>query len=179
MGSFSLKLARKWAQRVLMEICVFIYASNAAGKSQEVLYWLMQKHVKLWNPSGNWNYFPTTFMLLNAAAVPPTSLLGPGGTATLSPLGSSVPGLGQGGSGCLCSALWHWEYLIKDSLDAFELGGRDISSKLLWEFLVCPKQGIFPSLFERGSFQNFAFMWLHNQKYLLISLYLELYVSVK
>lgn len=34
------------------------------------------------------------------------------------------------------------------------LWGWDISSKLLWEFLVCLKQGIFPSLFERGSFQN-------------------------
>lgn len=110
MGSFSLKLARKWAQGVLMEICMFIYASNAVGKSQEVLYWLMKKYVKLWNPSGNRNYFPTTFTLLNAAAVTPTSLLGPGGTATLSPPGLLPARAGPAGLWLplLCpSSPWH------------------------------------------------------------------------
>lgn len=76
MGSFSWKLARKWTQGVLLEICMFSYTSNAAGESQEVLYWLMQKYVKWWNATGNWNYFPTTFTLLNAAAVPATSYWG-------------------------------------------------------------------------------------------------------
>lgn len=109
-GSFSWKLARKWAQGVLMEICMFIYASNAVGKSQEVLYWLVKKYGKCWNPTGNRNYFPTTFTLLNAAAVPPSLFLGSGSMATLSPLGSSVPGLRQGGLWLplLCPASpWH------------------------------------------------------------------------
>lgn len=157
MGSFSWKLARKRAQGMLMEICVFIYASNAVGKSQEVLYLLMKKYVKLWNPTGNRNYFPTTFTSLSVAAVPATPLLGPGGTATLSPPGLLCARVGPWRLWLplLCPAApGTWKYLLKDSPDAFELGGRDISSKLLWGFLVCPKQGIFPSLFERGSFRN-------------------------
>lgn len=145
MSGFSRKLARKWTEGVLLEICMFRYTSNAAGKSWEVLHWLMQKYVKWWNATGNWNYFPTTFMLLNAAAVSASSY---GGQETRllcqPPLGSSMPGLGQGccsrlGCGCLWSAPpapGAWEIPSQTALSVLSgQEGWDVSFRLLWEFL--------------------------------------------
>lgn len=151
MGSFSWKLARKWTWGVLLEIRMFSYTSNAAGKRQEVLYWLMQKYVKWWNAAGNWNYFPTTFTLLNAAALPATLYRGQEAQPLCQPpcFGSSMSGLGLGccsrqGCDCLWSAppatgAWeippHWLCRC-----CWVRGGWEVSFRNYWLF---PKQGGF------------------------------------
>lgn len=189
MGSFSWKLARKWTQGVLLEICMFSYTSNAAGESQEVLYWLMQKYVKWWNATGNWNYFPTTFTLLNAAAVPATSYWGQEAWLLCQPPGflhaRAAPGMLR------LAGLWlplvcttsPW-CLGSTSSMALPVrtgqGGRGVSFRLLWEFSPFPKQGGFSPVDWEGKLSKpcVYLCWYIKYRDLNI-LCLELYVSVK
>lgn len=178
MGSFSWKLARKWTQGVLLEICIFSHTCNIAGKSQEVLNWPMQKYVKWWSATGNRNYFPTTFMLLNAAAAPAASYWGQ--EARLLRLlhqRPRVPSCQRRARGAaVTSGLQHQplvpgRYLLRGWVGALGRGGWDVSFRLPWEFLVFPKQGVFFLIDWLGKLSKWetfktlcVFMWIYKIK---------------
>lgn len=164
MSGFSWKLARKWTKGVLLEICMFSYTSNAAGKSWEVLHWLMQKYVKWWNATGNWNYFPTTFMLLNAAAVSASSYGGQEARPLCQP--PRVP-LCQGwdrgaavGRAVVASGLHHQplvpgKYLLKQLCQCFQVRKAEMFlSDSCGSFCISKTRWLFPPLIESLSFQN-------------------------
>lgn len=146
---------------------------------------LCKKYVKWCNTTGN-KLFPHHLYVAQCSCRANHLVSGSGGTAALSaPPGSSMPGLGQG---CWLVELWlplvcttsPWWLGNTSSMALSGLsgqGGWDVSFRLLWEFLVFPKQGGFFTHWEgkASKWQAFktlrVFMWIYK-----IEISLNIYV---